>query len=383
MKKKLFMLAATLLLTAFTAQAQDTEFKPHLFIQWQGGVNYNLDQADFNKTTSYAGQFGLGYQFTPVVGLRLGVNGWKAIGGFSNNETYEWKYIAPTLDLKFNIIDAIWDYNPSRIFGLNLILGGGANIAWDNDHNYGRYGQYTIYPDDAYYWDGTKVRFVGRFGLDLDFKMNKWLSFNLEALANTTKENYNSRPDNVHQLEFDWYFTGLLGLKVNLTNPQRTAVQQVTEEYNRPLSLYEQMQAGVNERMNTWMKRMKGESKADFLARTSDEAIQTQRLEYTKAISTDMAGNRANTSLKDLKYNKDAELLGVQFEDMPNIALKVPASDIKSIKGLSDRGFHVFDPAFVKILSYSYESGNLDILDTFNRKVHFRQIKKCHILTSL
>jgi hypothetical protein len=52
-----------------------------------------------------------------------------------------------------------------------------------------------------------------------------------------------------------------------------------------------------------------------------------------------MAGNRANTSVKELQYSKDAELLGVQFEDMPSIALSVPASDINSIKGTSDLRF--------------------------------------------
>ena len=343
MKMKQYFLVASMLLLGMTAHAQTTtEFKPHVFVQLQGGANYNLEKADFNKTVSFAGQYGVGYQFSPVFGLRLGVNGWKAKGGFSNNETYNWKYLSPTLDLKFSLINAIWDYNPSRFFDMNFILGGGANIAWDNDDNYGKYGNtpyvYTIYPDDDYFWSGTKARFVGRFGLDFDFKVNKYVSFNLEAIANATSEKYNSRPDNIHQLKFDWYFAGLLGLKVNLSNPQRE-VKPVTEDYDRPLSLYEQMQAGVNDRMNTWMKRLKGESKAEYLARTSDAAIQTQRLEYVKTISTDMAGNRANTSVKDLQYSKDAELLGVQFEDMPSIALKVPASDINSIKGTSDLRF--------------------------------------------
>ncbi|MBQ7495472.1 MAG: hypothetical protein IJT75_06980, partial [Bacteroidaceae bacterium] len=332
MKTKISLLVATLLLTTITLQAQDAEFNPHPFVQWQDGANYNLDKADFSKLIATTAQVAVGYQFNPVLGLRLGVNGWKAKGGFSNNDTYEWKYIAPALDFRIDLVNAIGGYRPNRVFSLGLLLGGGVNIAWDNDDNARPYGLYAISPVSSYFWTGTQARFVGRAGLDLDFKVNKWVSINLEAMANGLSDKYNSRQDSHNNIDLDWYFTGLLGLKINLSNPQRD-VQHVAEEPIRPLSLYEQMQAGVNERMNTWMKRLKGESKADYLARTTDAAIQTQRLDYTKAISTDMAGNRVNTSLKDLQYNKAAGLLGVQFTDMPSITLRVPESEISSIKG--------------------------------------------------
>ena len=337
MKKHYCFLAAAMLLAASTVQAQDKEFNPHFFIQLQGGANYNLDKSDFSKLITPAAQVAVGYQFNPVLGLRLGVNGMKAKGGFSNNETYEWKYIAPALDFRLDLINA-FGYNPNRPFSVGLLLGAGANIAWDNDDNARAYGGYVINPYDNYYWIGKKTRFVGRAGLDLDYKLTKCLSVNIEAMANALSDKYNSRRDDHNSIAADWYFTGLVGVKVALSNPQRE-VKTVSDEPVRPLSLYEQMQAGVNERMNTWMKRLKGESKTDYLARTSEENIATQRLDYTKSISTDMAGNRVNTSLKDLQYNKDAQLLGVQFTDMPSITLKVPASDINSIKNTSDLQF--------------------------------------------
>ena len=103
--------------------------------------------------------------------------------------------------------------------------------------------------------------------------------------------------------------------------------------------LYEQMLNTVDNRMNVWMKRLNGESKADFLARTSDEAIKTQRLEFTKQVSTEMANDRANSTVRDLQYNSAAQQLGVQFTDMPSITLRVPKEDIKSIKGKGDLQF--------------------------------------------
>lgn len=100
---------------------------------------------------------------------------------------------------------------------------------------------------------------------------------------------------------------------------------------SKPLTAYEQMQATIDERINIWMKRLPGESDADYLARTSEESIQTQRLEYIKTLSTEMAGNRVNTNVSKLEYNPNEELLGVSFTDMPSIALSVPKSEVGSI----------------------------------------------------
>ena len=99
------------------------------------------------------------------------------------------------------------------------------------------------------------------------------------------------------------------------------------------------MQAGVNDRMNTWMRRLKDESKADYLARTSEEAINAKRLEYTTALSTDLAGDRANTNKKDLLYNSESQLLGIEFTDMPTITLNVPESEISYFRNVDDVHF--------------------------------------------
>ncbi len=240
MKFTKFLLAAALMISGIAAHAQSeqAEFNHHWFLQLQGGANYNLDKAKFSKLLSPAAQIAVGYQFTPVWGLRLAANGWQAKGGFSNDETYKWKYIAPALDVRFNLMNAIAGYNPNRVFSMNLMLGAGANIGWDNDNNFGTYGQYAINQNDKYFWDGTKVRFLGRGGLDFDFKLSKCVSVNLEAMANALSDHYNSRADNKHDIDLDWYFSGLVGLKIALSNPEKVipvAIPVVVEEPAAPV----------------------------------------------------------------------------------------------------------------------------------------------------
>lgn len=231
MKATKFILAVALMFMGLTANAQETEnveFNHHWFLQLQGGATYTLGEADFNKLISPAAQVAVGYQFTPVWALRLAVNAWESKGGFETNDTYKWNYVTPALDLKFNLVNAIAGWNPKRVFGLNLIAGIGANIGWNNDEA-AEYARYWVMRD---LWDGTKVHPVGRFGLDLDFRLSKRVSLNVEAMSNLISDEYNSKHKNVDS-NMDWYFTGLVGLKFNLGKVEKTipvAVPVVVEE---------------------------------------------------------------------------------------------------------------------------------------------------------
>ena len=116
MKIGKILLAAALMVSGLTASAQETErieFNHHWFLQLQGGAQYTLGEADFGKLISPNAQLAIGYQFSPVWALRLAVNGWQSKGGFETNDTYKWNYVAPGLDVKFNIINAIAGYTPS------------------------------------------------------------------------------------------------------------------------------------------------------------------------------------------------------------------------------------------------------------------------------
>lgn len=231
MKFTKFLLAAALMMSGLSANAQETErieFNPHMFLQLQAGAQYTLGEAKFNKLISPNAQLALGYQFTPVWALRLAVNGWQSKGGFKNNTTYKWNYVAPGLDVKFNLVNAIGGYNPDRVFGLNIIVGAAANIGFNNDDAADLARAYVM----RKLWDGTCVNPVGRAGFDLDFRLSKCVSLNLECMANGTLERYNSKAKS-DKSNADWYFNALAGIKIALGKTENVipvAVPVVIEE---------------------------------------------------------------------------------------------------------------------------------------------------------
>ena len=246
MKKIKFILVAMVAMLTTTAMAQATytaadgteyQFKKHGFLTLQGGAQYTLGEAKFKDLISPNVQLGLGYQFSPVFGARIQANGWQSKGGWSNfrdhqtgnpyNNDYKFKYVAPGLDLMFNLSNLFAGWNPKRVFNVTLFLGGGANIAFDNDeaNAIGR----TLYNLDAYdmeyLWDGTKVNPFGRGGLEFSFRLSDAVRLLIEGNANILSDKYNSKKAG----NADWYFNALAGLRINLGKGY-TAVAPVIAE---------------------------------------------------------------------------------------------------------------------------------------------------------
>ena len=230
---KLFMASAILAMSGTTAMAQATytdqngdeyTFNKHWFLDLQGGAQYTLGEAKFGDLLSPNVQLGLGYQFSPVFGMRLQANGWQSKGGWSGyrtsanqvpyNEQYKFKYVAPGVDFMFNLSNLLCGWNPNRVLNVTAFAGAGANIAWDNDEvNDLAKGISNLRTYDLeYLWDGTKVRPYGRAGLELAFKVSKSVCLMLEGNANITSDKYNSKKAG----NPDWYFNALAGLRINL-----------------------------------------------------------------------------------------------------------------------------------------------------------------------
>ena len=242
---KKFMFLAAMLFAAFTtASAQEDqvieEFQPHWFLQLQGGASHTLGEAKFMDLISPAAQVAVGYQFNPVLGLRLQGSGWESKGGWPNVPTaaydnvYKWNYASAGLDLKISLTNLIGGWKPKRFLNLNLILGGAANIGFKNDEAndlYAAIKNQTGY-DMEYLWDGTKIRPVGRAGLDFDFRCSERVSINLEANANILTDKYNSKKAG----NPDWYFNALLGVKVALgPTVKRTVIPAPVVEEPQPV----------------------------------------------------------------------------------------------------------------------------------------------------
>ena len=244
MNMKKTILSSLMFLGVLSASAQEQKgtteyvFNPHWYVQVQPvGAQYTLGEIDFKDLISYNVQAALGYNFSKAMGARLSVNAWQSKAGISNKdfgannfyETWKWKYVAPSLDLTFNLSNMLAGFNPNRVFTLSAFVGAGANIGFDNDDaknvktaywNHCMRGAetgaaalgYTADQNMEYLWDGTKVRFAGRAGLQGDFRISDKVSVGVEVNANTLSDCYNSKKAG----NWDWYFNALAGVKINL-----------------------------------------------------------------------------------------------------------------------------------------------------------------------
>lgn len=246
---KSLLLAALVLGGSLSAMAQATytdaegneyQFKKHAFLNLEGGAQYTLGEADFTDLISPNVQLGIGYQFNPWFAARIQANGWQSKGGYNGfdelgnraaiNTTYKFNYVAPGIDFMFNLSQALFGYNPFRVFNVTAFLGGGANIAWSNDDALAMAGPNHM----RYIWDGTKVRPFGRGGLELAFRVSDAVSILVEGNANILNDKYNSKKaDNP-----DWYFNALAGLRINLgktyTKKEKPAPEPVAEPEPEP-----------------------------------------------------------------------------------------------------------------------------------------------------
>ena len=265
-KIKYVLFASALLLGATSAMAQVTytdkegneyQFKKHAFLDLQGGAQYTLGEAKFGDLISPNVQLGLGYQFSPLFGMRLQANGWQSKGGWAGfranpgetpyNATYKFKYVAPGVDFMFNLSNLFCGWNPNRVLNVTALAGAGANIAWDNDEvnelaaTMKNMNAYNL----EYLWDGTKVRPYGRAGIELAFKVSKSVSLMIEGNANVISDKYNSKKAG----NPDWYFNALAGLRINLgksatkkekpVEPAPAPVQKVEEPAPAPAPVVE------------------------------------------------------------------------------------------------------------------------------------------------
>ena len=218
------------------------QFKKHFYLDIQGGGQYTLGEAKFKDLLSPNIQGAIGYQFSPVFGLRAQMNGLWSKGGWAGfrskvgekpyNAKYKFKYIAPGVDFMFNLSNLFCGWNPNRVFNINAFAGGGINWAGGNQEindiaaTLENLNDYNL----EYLWQGKKVRPYGRAGIDLEFKVSKAVSIMLEGNANMISDKYNSKKaDNP-----DWYFNALAGVRINLGKSYTKKAKPVEEPAPAP-----------------------------------------------------------------------------------------------------------------------------------------------------
>ena len=220
--------ASTMAQASYTdADGNKYEFQPHWFLDLQGGAQYTVGEAKFDKLLSPNVQVALGRQFKPWLGLRLQANAWQSKGGWNGyvpvgggypfTRSYKYNYVAPGLDILFDLTNAIGGYNPKRLVSLAAFLGGGANIGFGNEevNDIASHLQNTDAYLLNYVWDGSKVRLFGRGGLQLGFRLSDAIKLKIEGNANILSDKYNSKKSE-RNIKGDWYFNALIGLQINL-----------------------------------------------------------------------------------------------------------------------------------------------------------------------
>lgn len=249
MKLNKLFLTASLLMAGVCANAQETVteyvFQPHWYGQLQIGGQETLGEASFGKLLSPNAQLAVGYKFNPYIGMRLAVNAWQSKGAYTsnpsiaaaynggNNNYYDWKYVAPTLDAVVDLTNLIGGYNPTRLVEVDFLAGLGVNVAFDNKKaNDLKKNMSAFYGQDVRGfnpWDGTKAFFLGQFGFGLNFNCSERFQVGLELMANVTNDKYNSK----HYDNTDWYFNCLVGIGYAF-GPKYETVARVIEPAPEP-----------------------------------------------------------------------------------------------------------------------------------------------------
>ena len=243
-KKILFSTLLAAGCIAATAQQEvktENVFKPHWYVQGQVGFQHTLGEIGWSDLNSFNLQLGAGYQFTQLWGARLSFNGFQSKAGFgameklvananpTSEQKWSWNYIAPSLDLTFNVTNAIFGYNPTRPIDFNIYGGLGLNFAWGNDDaktaeaNMEKHTAQTTVPYLQYLWEDSKTSCVLRWGANLDYRLNENVALGLEASWNTLSDKYNSKKAGNN----DWYFNTLVGIKYNFGKTYETRTTNV------------------------------------------------------------------------------------------------------------------------------------------------------------
>ncbi|MDE5585785.1 MAG: OmpA family protein [Muribaculaceae bacterium] len=214
-------------------------YVPNWYIQGQFGGQETLGESSFGHLFNPNAQIAVGYNFNPYIGARLAINAWQSKGAFSMNKwgmneqnqvvdnsisgRWKWNYVAPTVDAVVNLTNLIGGYNPYRVVDVDLIAGIGANIAFNNKQA-NNFNKQLPAPGLELLWDGTKARFVGQFGLDVNFNVSEHVALGIECMANVLPDGYNSKK--AHNA--DWYFNGLVGVKYTF-GPKYTKTTRTIE----------------------------------------------------------------------------------------------------------------------------------------------------------
>lgn len=215
--KTLFVTALAAVTLGASAQNDKPkyEFNPYWSVQLQGGAGYTVGGADkFTDLITPAAAVSVGYRFAPAVGARLHLSGWQGKGGWDKGtQTYEWTYGQAGLDAVVDLCSIFKGYNPNRCVNVNAIVGLGYIRGFENDDAMA-WNKSGSKPQFRNLWNDNVDLLAGRAGLQVDFRLNKRLSLNVEGLMTATGEKFNSKSGD----DMDYLFNAFGGVTYRFGN---------------------------------------------------------------------------------------------------------------------------------------------------------------------
>ena len=269
MKSKLVIFSLLLAGTAMTVNAQTKEkyvsekASDNIFVSVTGGismVNSGKSEGKFGKPAPHI-TVSLGKWFTPVWGVRAQGGLWKAnfdtnhsFGTFDSNNLpvgqsadYDKNVGQIRLDAMYNISNAIWGYNPDRIFNLSVFAGPGLTIAKTADGmvQYGECNQSwaRVPAGDS----KGRVYVNGSVGLQGKFNINKYWDIDIEARGELAPSylGYLSTAKTVGGIYVGAGATYTFGGKKFVPYISKVDVDALNDEINKYRSELEQAQADL------------------------------------------------------------------------------------------------------------------------------------------
>ena len=304
MKFKSILLASFAMSCLFaTAQEKgvqpttEYDFTPHWYIQGAVGGQETLGETSFGKLFAPNAQLAVGYNFSSVIGARLVFNSWQSRASLDvDNDTYRWKwnYIAPTVNATVDLTNLFGGYNPKRVVGVGIFAGIGVNVGYKNGeaNDVNNIVSPILNNEKALrlLWDGTKARFLGQFGVNLDFRLSDHVKLGIELQANTLPDGYNSKKaDNA-----DWYFNGLVGIKYafgKTYSVKQKKCDKVLENYNQAPVIEERIVEKIVERPVEIIKEVQEPMKRNVFFTISNTKISVQEMQKVKEIAEYLKAN--------------------------------------------------------------------------------------------
>ena len=211
--KKIFATIALIALS-LSAFAQKSDFAPSWYGYVKGGVGYTVGETTDNNLITPGAALGLGYQMSPVFGLRGDLSGLQAKGYLPMySEGYSFNYGQLALDATLDIRNLLGGYK-QRVLSPYLLAGIGGNLRFNNTEvNAGHLRS------NDYYWDSPVVSPAGRAGIGLDINVTEKLAIVAEVSTNLLSDKFNSKNGGADS-KFDHHYQALVGLKFSFGKKQ-------------------------------------------------------------------------------------------------------------------------------------------------------------------